>query len=131
MGIELIDDKTHSPCGSCARVCSMWVLKSASVRVFDKVGAISLPVATSKLPSKQHVPCLLYSNSWYSTCPGRIGRVGRARSLAWIVFSSVLMTCTPCSCSEGLIDIIHRPSHFVGKRLLYPDREDAPNLDEV
>ena len=34
----------------------MWVLKSASVRVFDKVGAISLPVATSKLPSKQHVP---------------------------------------------------------------------------
>ena len=97
MGIELIHDKDPLALRVlCKGLLDMGL--EASVRVKDKVGAITRPVATSKLPSKQQVPCLLYSNSWYSTRPGFIGKVGLARALACMpVFSSVLMTCTPCS----------------------------------
>ena len=64
MGIELIHDKDP---------LTFWVLckglLDVRLKIFlcscprDKVGAITCPVATSKLPIKQQVPCLLYSNS--------------------------------------------------------------------
>ena len=46
--------------------------------------------------------CRIYSNSRRSTCPGFIGRLGAARSSAWIpVISSIDTVCTPCSAAVG------------------------------
>jgi hypothetical protein len=42
------------------------------------------------------------SNSRRSTCPGFIGRLGAARSSAWMpVISSIETVCTPCSAAVG------------------------------
>ena len=60
------------------------------------------PVATSKLAIKHCVPWRRYAYSGRSTRPGCIGNVGAARSNACIpVFSSVLMTCSPCWATTG------------------------------
>ena len=75
---------------------------SSSVRVGPSVGAMTLPVATSRFAIKHVVPLRMYSNSRRSSRPGRIGRVGAARSSAWmLVFSSVETTWVPCACSAG------------------------------
>ena len=50
-------------------VCSMWLAKSASVRVWPIVGAINSPLDTWKLPISVIVPCRVYSNSIFSHCP--------------------------------------------------------------
>ena len=81
------------------------------------VGATTSPVATSKLAIKHCVPWRMYSYSGRSTRPGCIGKVGAARSSAWIpFFSSVPMTCPPCLATAGvLVRLTHR-HHLVSKR---------------
>ncbi len=63
--------------GRSAIVCSMWLAKSASVRVGPIVGAINSPVVTWKLPIRVNVPCRSYSNSIRAGFPAIIGLVGR------------------------------------------------------
>src|SRR5215207_6858362 len=65
-------------------VFSMWEAKSSLVRVGSMEGAMILPVATSKLAIKHRVAWRMYSCSWHSTLPGRIGRAGWRRSRAWM-----------------------------------------------
>src|SRR5437867_8529682 len=80
----------------------MWVAKSASVRVGPTVGATSRPCTTSQLAMRHCVPWRTYSNSRRSTCPGRTGSVGAARSRAWMpVISSVLTTWPPRAAIAG------------------------------
>ena len=67
---KLSATNTHDASGSVATVCSMWLAKSASVRVGPIVGAINSPVVTWKLPIRVNVPCRLYSNSIRSRLPG-------------------------------------------------------------
>ena len=74
---KLSTTKIHEAFGSVATVCSMWLAKSASVRVGPIVGAINSPVVTWKLPIRVNVPCRVYSNSIFSHCPKVIGRLGR------------------------------------------------------
>jgi len=80
--------------GSVDIVCWMWAKKSSSLRVSRIEGATILPVATATLAIRHCVPWRIYSNSWRSTAPGRIG--SRFRSKACIpVSSSVHTTWTP------------------------------------
>ena len=75
--------------------------KSASVRLSPIVPR-TLPETTSNAAISAWVPCRTYSNSRRSTCPGFIGRLGAARSSAWIpVISSTETVCTPCSAAVG------------------------------
>ena len=60
---RLSTTNTHDASGSMATVCSMWLAKSASVRVGPIVGAINSPVVTTKLPIRHNVPFRVYSNS--------------------------------------------------------------------
>ena len=93
--------KIHPASGSVATVRAMWAAKSSSVRVGWTVGAITWPVATSKLPIRHCVPCRVYSNSRRSTWPGFIGLVGAIRSSAWMpVISSTLTVWTPSASSR-------------------------------
>jgi len=59
-------------------------------------------VATSKAAISAFMPWRTYSNSRRSTCPDFIGRLGAARSSAWmLVISSMEMVRTPCSAAAG------------------------------
>ena len=59
-------------------------------------------VATSNAAIRALVPCRTYSNSRRSTCLGFIGRLGAARSSAWMpVISSIETVCTPCPAAVG------------------------------
>ena len=79
---KLSTTNTHEAFGSVATVCSMWLAKSASVRVGPIVGAINSPVVTWKLPIRVNVPCRVYSNSILSALPDGHRLVGAIRSNA-------------------------------------------------
>ena len=53
---RLSTTNNHDPSGSMATVCSMWLAKSASVRVGPSVGRSNSPVVTTKLPIRHKVP---------------------------------------------------------------------------
>ena len=53
---KLSATNTHDASGSVATVCSMWLAKSASVRVGPIDGVINSPVVTWKLPIRVNVP---------------------------------------------------------------------------
>ena len=72
---KLSTTNSHDASGSKATVCSMWLAKSASVRVGPIVGAINSPVVTWKFPIRHTVPCRVYSNSICAGFPAIIGRV--------------------------------------------------------
>ena len=77
--------------------------KSSSVRVSPIVPR-TLPMATSKAAIRAFVPCLIYSNSRRSTCPGFIGRLLAARSRACIpVISSTETVWPPCAATVGAV----------------------------
>src|SRR5712692_7218500 len=83
-------------------VWATWVAKSASVRVGPMLGAITWPVATSKLAIRHWVPWRAYSNSCRSILPGRSTSGGCSRSKACIpLFSSVLTVRTPAVWRAG------------------------------
>ena len=93
---KLSTTKTHEPFGSVATVCSMWLAKSASVRVGPIVGAINSPVVTWKFPIKHKVPFRVYSNSISSRFPAIIGLLGAFRSSACMpVISSTQTVWVP------------------------------------
>src|SRR5271165_5946323 len=79
---KLSTTKIHEADGAVATVCSMWLAKSASVRVGPIVGAINSPVVTWKLPIRVNVPCRSYSNSIRAGFPAIISLVGAVRSNA-------------------------------------------------
>ena len=64
--------------GRIAIVCSMWLAKSASVRIgpMDRHRESNCPVVTWKLPMRVNVPCRSYSNSIRGRYPGdhQLGR---------------------------------------------------------
>src|SRR5271166_3177345 len=95
---KLSNTNTHDASGSVRTVRSMWLAKSASVRVGPMLGAINSPVVTTKLPIRLKVPCRVYSNSIRWQCSGIIGRLWALRSNAWMpVISSVLTVWVPRS----------------------------------
>ena len=79
---KLSTTNTHDPSGSVATVCSMWLAKSASVRVGPIVGRSNSPVVTTKLPIRHNVPCRAYSNSISWHFPAIIALSGAVRSSA-------------------------------------------------
>ena len=89
---KLSATNTHDAPGSVAIVCSMWLAKSASVRVGPIDGAINSPVVTRKLPISVNVPCRSYSNSIRAGFPAIIGLVGAIRSNAWMPVISSTQT---------------------------------------
>src|SRR3954466_12390762 len=79
---KLSTTNTHEPSESVATVCSMWLAKSASVRVGPIVGLSNSPVVTTRLAIRHNVPCRSYSNSISWHFPAIIALLGAIRSSA-------------------------------------------------
>jgi len=78
--------------GSLATVWRMWATKASAVRVGPYAGAMTRPVATSRLRMKVAVPWRTYANARRSTWPGARGRPGGVRSSACTPVNSSLLT---------------------------------------
>ena len=89
--------KIHAAVGEVLMGKRIWSTKSTSVRLGPILGAITSPVATSKLAIKFIVPWRIYSNSIRSITPGLIVNEGKIRSRACIPqSSSLLIRWMPC-----------------------------------
>jgi len=102
MNIQAIDDEMPFSCGSLLTVCWMWLVKSASVRVWPQVG---VTIDYFKVGNKVWVPWRFSNSRLRCTFPGlRVGLALGAKS-AWIpVISSVHTVRSPCKARAAAVD---------------------------